>query len=216
MEKIYELIENEGRNFGISGEGISRIKKYYENLREWNKKVNLVSRKDFENHFLSLLKTSLWYSNFISPFESFIDVGSGGGFPAIIFKIFNPDSKGILIEPSLKKSLYLNSICEKLGFGKHLEIIRMDFKSAIHFIKKRRLKVDYITTMGFKKKEQIIKEIRITRKGVSFITGEREIERLQKIEYFKRLKWIIESIPEKDFIKGIIIPRVFDTFDSIK
>ncbi len=208
MEEIYKLIENEGKNWRISEEGILKMKKIYENLREWNQKINLVSRKDFDSHFLSLLQISFWYSNLISPFESFLDVGSGGGFPAIIFKIFNPESKGILIEPSFKKSFYLHSICEKLGFRSRLEIVRTDFKSAIHFIKKRKLKVDYITTIGFKKKEQIIREIEITRKGVSFITGEREIERLQQIEHFKKLRWLIEPVPGKDFIKGVIIIRM--------
>ncbi len=205
MGNIYDLIEEEGRKWGIFESGISKIKNFYQILEEWNKKINLVSRREFSSHFLSLLQISLWYSNFISPFQSFIDVGSGGGFPSFIFKIFNPESEGILIEPSLKKSSYLSSACERLGFKNQIEIIRMDFKSAIHFIKKRKIRIDYITTMGFKKKEQLIKEIEITRKGVSFITGEREIERLKNIEPFKKMKWLIEPIPGRDFIKGVLI-----------
>lgn len=195
----------EGKKWGLSEIGVLKTIKFYENLREWNKKINLVSRKDFESNFLSLLQISLWYSNFISPFENFLDVGSGGGFPSIIFKIFNLESRGILVESSLKKSFYLRSIAEKLGFEKQIEIIRMDFKSAIHFIKKRKTKIDYITTIGFKKKEQIIREIEITRKGVSFITGEREIGRLQKLGYSNRFEWIIEPIPGKNYLKGVII-----------
>lgn len=205
MENIYELIEEEGKKWGLSESGISKMKNFYEILEEWNKKISLVSRKGFESHFFSLLQISLWYSNFISPFQNFIDVGSGGGFPSFIFKIFNPDSEGILIEPSLKKSSYLNSASERLGFKNQFEILRMDFKSAIHFLKKRKITVDYITTMGFKKKEQLIREIEITRKGVSFITGEMEIERLKGIEPLKKVKWLIEPIPERDFIKGVLI-----------
>ncbi|GEM_PF-1111680 len=206
MENIYGLIE-EGKRWGVSEGGILKLKIFYEILEEWNKKINLVSRKNFDSHFLSLLQISLWYSNFISPFESFIDVGSGGGFPAFIFKTVNPNSEGILIEPSLKKSTYLIYTSEKLGFKNQLEILRMDFKSAIHFLKGKNTKIDYITTMGFKKKEQLIKEIEITRKGVSFITGEREIERLREIEPFKKLKWLIEPIPGRDFIKGVLIMK---------
>jgi len=202
---IYDLIEEEGRKEKLSENGILKLKTFYEILGEWNKKINLVSRKNFDSHFLSLLKISLWYSKFISPFESFIDVGSGGGFPAFVFKIFNPDSRGIMIEPSLKKSIYLLHAMEKLGFKNQLEILRMDFKSAIHFLKGKNIEIDYITSMGFKKKEQLIKEIEITRKGVSFITGDREIQRLIEIGTFKKLEWLIEPIPNRDFLKGIIL-----------
>lgn len=205
MGNIYELIEEEGKKWKLSESGILKIKDFYKILGEWNKRINLVSRTGFDSHFLSLLQISLWYSNFIAPFHNFIDVGSGGGFPSFIFKIFNPDSEGILIEPSLRKGSYLSSASERLGFKNQFEILRMDFKSAIHFLKKRKIKIDYITTMGFKKKEQLIKEIEITRKGVSFITGEMEIERLREIKPLKKMKWLIKPIPERDFIKGVLI-----------
>lgn len=205
MKNIHSLIEEEGEKWRVPENRVAKIKEFYENLKEWNKKINLVSRKDFENHFISLLQISLWFSNFLSPFDSFIDVGSGGGFPSIIFKALNPQIRGILIEPSLKKSFYLKSITERLGFDKELEVMRMDFKSAIHLIKKRKEKMDYITAIGFKKKEQIIREISMAKKGVSFITGEMEIKRLQEIEFYKNLEWLVETIPGRDFIKGVKI-----------
>ncbi len=202
---IFDEIKKEASNYRISEPGISKIINFYKYLEEYNKKINLVSRKDFKSNFLSLLRISLWYCDFLGTFDSFMDVGSGGGFPAIIFKIFNPFSKGFLVESSFKKSLYLQSVVKELRMDEETEVISRDLKGAVHNLKRRKIKVDFITSMGFRKKEQIIDAMEITMKGVSFITGDNEIRRVQQIEQYKKFQWIVKPVAGKDLLKGVIV-----------
>ncbi|MGQ9619238.1 MAG: hypothetical protein ACUVUG_09810, partial [Candidatus Aminicenantia bacterium] len=70
MPELFLYIEKISRDYGLSEEGIEKIKKFFEILSDWNKKINLISRKNFETHFFSLTEISLWFSNFLSPFQS--------------------------------------------------------------------------------------------------------------------------------------------------
>lgn len=199
-----QSFENLIKKFNLSDKSYKIIQLFYYHTKEWNPKLKLISHKNFEKNFFSLLQRCFQYAAFLYPYNSFIDVGSGGGFPSIPLKIFNPNSSAILIESSLKKSIFLVSLISNLGL-KNTRLINLDFKRALFFLKKENITVDYITSIGIKKKENFIKALPLTNKGISFITGTNEIKRLQEIKYLKRLNWQIKKIHNTHHLYFVIL-----------
>ena len=89
----------------------------FEFMVEYNINVNLTSITEFEDvilkHFIdSVLPFSMLG---ISGKETFIDVGTGAGFPALPLLIYYPGLKGTLCDSLAKRCTYLELVCEKIG-----------------------------------------------------------------------------------------------------
>ena len=84
---------------------------------EWNKKINVISRKDIDSLYLKHVLHSLAIAKIISfvPGTRILDVGTGGGFPGIPLAILFPSSNFILIDSIGKKIKVVNGIVENLG-----------------------------------------------------------------------------------------------------
>lgn len=102
----------------ISDEKLGKMDQHFELLKEWNQKIALVSRKSIEESFaphyadsvLALLKTV----PLSDAAGSYYDIGSGAGFPGILFAILYPERKIALFEKSLKKQMFLNVVVQQL------------------------------------------------------------------------------------------------------
>lgn len=110
------------------------LKKYFPNLsqdqlekfmslvpiyKDWNSKVNLISRRDIENLFTNHILHSLSIVNIIE-FESstsVLDVGTGGGFPGIPLAIFFPNVKFTLLDSIGKKIKVVESVSKNLSLS---------------------------------------------------------------------------------------------------
>ncbi|MBC7889373.1 MAG: 16S rRNA (guanine(527)-N(7))-methyltransferase RsmG [Ferruginibacter sp.] len=72
---------------------------------EWNEKINVISRKDmdnfYEHHVLHSLAITTQFE--FSPGMQVMDLGTGGGFPAIPLAIFFPDTEFHLVDSINKK-----------------------------------------------------------------------------------------------------------------
>lgn len=84
---------------------------------DWNEKINVISRKDITNLYIHHILHSLGIAKFITPVKgtSFIDLGTGGGFPGIPLAIMWPDCKFHLIDRIGKKIKVASSIAEEIG-----------------------------------------------------------------------------------------------------
>ena len=86
--------------------------------REWNGKINVISRKDtdglFAHHLLHSLCLAGYAQNRLSG-KTILDVGTGGGFPGIPLAILYPESRFTLCDSIGKKTLVARSIAESLG-----------------------------------------------------------------------------------------------------
>ena len=85
--------------------------------REWNEKINLVSRKDVENLYINHILHSLGIAKVMEfkPDASVLDVGTGGGFPGIPLAILFPETQFHLVDSIGKKITVVNAVSEAIG-----------------------------------------------------------------------------------------------------
>jgi 16S rRNA (guanine527-N7)-methyltransferase len=98
-----------------SKEQINAFITYLSELKRWNKAYNLTGLKKDEDIIIKHFLDSLLYLKAIPNGEIRIaDIGSGAGFPGVPIKILRPEIEMFLIEPSRKKSAFLNHIIRQL------------------------------------------------------------------------------------------------------
>ena len=94
-------------------------------LKTWNERMNLVSRNSLEKAFPTHFADSVHIADFGHRFaegRTVFDLGSGAGFPGIIYAIRYPDEPITLFEKSLKKQSFLLAAVAQL----ELENVRVD------------------------------------------------------------------------------------------
>ncbi len=114
-----------GLGIAIDDDQINRFLIYYNELKVWNSRMNIVSKHSIDEivtrHFVDSL-VSMRYVN--RPNGFLIDLGSGGGFPGVPLKIMLPDLNLFLLDSSRKKTSFLSHLRVKLDLNK-TEILRM-------------------------------------------------------------------------------------------
>ena len=88
----------------------------YNIYKEWNDKINVVSRKDFNNFYLHHVLHSLAIAKFVQFKRGtlIMDIGTGGGFPAIPLAIMFPDAKFLAVDSIQKKLKVIEGVVEIL------------------------------------------------------------------------------------------------------
>ncbi|NQU80598.1 MAG: 16S rRNA (guanine(527)-N(7))-methyltransferase RsmG [Bacteroidetes bacterium] len=111
--------------------GIDLVEKYFKNLTNhqqqqftelfglyefWNRRINIISRKDmsrlYERHVLPSLSIASEIS--FNPGTRVLDVGTGGGFPGIPLAIMFPETDFVLLDSIGKKIRVVATIADKL------------------------------------------------------------------------------------------------------
>ena len=114
-ERIIEMFSKAG--ITVSERQSDQFLTLFEFMVEYNKNVNLTAITDFEDvvtkHFIdSVLPFTMLE---IPEKASFIDVGTGAGFPSLPLLIMRPDLRGTLCDSLQKRCVYLELACQKIG-----------------------------------------------------------------------------------------------------
>ena len=87
--------------------------------REWNGRINVISRRDIDNLYVHHVLHSLAIAKVIrfQPDARVLDLGTGGGFPGIPLAILFPETHFHLIDGTAKKIRVCNEVIASLGLA---------------------------------------------------------------------------------------------------
>ena len=101
----------------LTDENWAGLKEYCKLLRDWNAKINLISRKDTDRLELKHLAHCLTITKFLRlmPKARLLDVGTGGGLPGIPLAICYPQARFTLLDSIGKKVMVVEDMASKLN-----------------------------------------------------------------------------------------------------
>ena len=112
--------------FELSDWQVSRLQALDALYREWNAKINVISRKDidglYDHHVLHSLAIARYLQTVPGLYEQFasatvLDLGTGGGFPGIPLAILFPSASFVLCDSVGKKTIVAQAVASSLGLS---------------------------------------------------------------------------------------------------
>lgn len=191
------------------------FQKYIDLLLIWNKRTNLISRKDesrvIEKHILESLSFMLSFK--IQPSAKIIDIGSGAGFPGLPISLICPDSNFVLVESKRLKALFLKEVVAQLQlnnvevFCERVENLTKNMKYKGQF--------DFVFSRAVASLREVYDWIQDLIKPNGFYIAWKGGDILQEVEDLKRIfKNIIINIVEMD--RQLISPDTRKVFVRIQ
>lgn len=105
--------------FDLSSEQKKQFDQLYPFYKDWNSKINVISRKDIDQLYINHVLHSLGIAKIVDflPQANILDVGTGGGFPGIPLAILFPETQFHLVDSVGKKLKVVNSIAQHIGLN---------------------------------------------------------------------------------------------------
>ena len=168
MLKILKYFPN------LTPEQITRFEKMDRIYRDWNGKINLISRKDIDSLYEKHILHSLAIAKIIDfrPGTKILDVGTGGGFPGIPLAILFPDSQFVLIDSIGKKIKVVMAVAEELELKNVTSIHGRaeEVKEEFDFVISRAV-TSFPVFVGLVKKNITRKSINALPNGIIYLKG---------------------------------------------
>ena len=117
--QIKELLMSCGHHLGIelTSNQLGKFGEFATELKKWNRKINLTSITDDRDIVLKHFADSLLLMKAIGRAGNLLDIGSGGGFPAIPLKIILPKLSIVSVDAVEKKILFQRHVARTLGLN---------------------------------------------------------------------------------------------------
>lgn len=101
----------------LSAEQLQQVALLDELYRDWNSKINVISRKDIDNLYEHHVLHSMAIAKMVNfrPGTRILDFGTGGGFPGIPLAILYPECQFKLIDGTGKKIRVAQEVAQAIG-----------------------------------------------------------------------------------------------------
>lgn len=110
----------------LSADVAEKLAAYYELLARWNLKINLTAISDIDEAIDRLLLEPVIAVRHLPTSGKLLDVGSGGGSPAIPLHLAAPQLALTMVEVKARKSAFLREAVRALEIGAHVETARYE------------------------------------------------------------------------------------------
>jgi len=186
----------------LSKNQIIQFKKLDFIYKDWNSKINVISRKDINDLYLKHVLHSLSIGKLIE-FKvdtSILDVGTGGGFPGIPLAILFPECKFHLVDSIKKKIKVVDQVVE------YLEL--KNVTTAVTRVELIDHKFDFIISRAVTNMNDFVKWVKykvnkksnnIFKNGILYLKGG---DLKKELENFKSIKiYNLSDLFNEDFFK---------------
>lgn len=149
FDREYLISNAEKMGFSLSKSQVDLFETYYNELVEYNQKVNLTAITDPRGVAVTHFVDSMTLLNAEIPQNARLaDIGAGAGFPSVPALIFRPDLDVTLIDSLNKRITFLNYLAEKLSVSFSAEHLRAEEAGRK---KEMREQFDVVTARGVAK-----------------------------------------------------------------
>lgn len=176
--------------------------------KDWNEKINLISRKDMDLFYEHHVLHSLSIAKFVNfkALTSVMDVGTGGGFPGIPLAIIYPEVNFFLIDSIGKKIKVVKAVTEELGLKNvRSEQIRVEeVKEKFDFIVSRAV-TNLGEFYGWVRNRISKDNFNHIHNGIIYLKGGDVAVEIKKIKAKIRIKEISDYFDEEYFVEKKIV-----------
>lgn len=122
--------------------------------REWNAKINVISRKDIDNLYPHHVLHSLGIAKVINfrPGTKIMDIGTGGGFPGVPLAILFPECQFKLIDSIGKKIKVASAVAQAIG----LKNVQIEHRNVME----EKAKYDFVVSRAVMNASDLVKLVR--------------------------------------------------------